>query len=139
MFDLISGNDLITTMDQSMRLASRRLGLIASNMANIDTPGYKTQDFSFQDALKQTLAGSNGQSVGLLKTHPGHIGPTSTESLPPTTDPIKAAYERNDRNDVNLDRESLLLARTQGTYQLSSSFMQTEIRRIYQVIREGSK
>ena len=46
MFDVLSDNAMIRTMDRSMTLATRRLGLIASNLANIDTPGYRTRDFS---------------------------------------------------------------------------------------------
>jgi flagellar basal-body rod protein FlgB len=129
-FDLISSNGMIRTMDVAMTLASRRVGLIASNMANIDTPGYKTQDFSFQDAFQQEVARLD---AGL---DPSQTGATS---LSPAREPVRAAYERNDGNDVNLDRESMLLARSQGTYQLASSIMQVEVRRIYQVIREGSK
>ena len=47
MFDLTSGNAMIQTMDLSMSLAAKRQTLIASNLANLDTPGYRTRDFSF--------------------------------------------------------------------------------------------
>ncbi len=138
MIDLVSSNGMIQAMDKAMTLSSRRLGLIASNLANIDTPGYKTQDFSFQDAFKQAVA-SQDPRTGMMRTHPRHLLPASGDPLPPSRDPIRSAYERNDGNDVNLDRESILLARTQGTYQLGASFAQTELRRLYQAIREGNK
>lgn len=139
MFDLLSGSPILQTMDRAMLLASRRMGLIASNMANIDTPGYRTQDFSFQDALKQQLGALGGGGTKLTRTQPGHLTAPMPTSLPPTRDALRPSAERNDGNDVSLDRESVLLARTQGQYQLASSFAQTEIRRAYQVIREGTK
>lgn len=40
---------------------------------------------------------------------------------------------------MNLDRETTLLARTQSAYSLSASFAQTELRKLYQVIRDGSR
>ena len=51
---------------------------------------------------------------------------------------MRPAYARNDGNDVSIDRESLLLARTQAQYQLATSFAQTELRKIYTVLRTGA-
>ena len=139
MFDLFSSNDMIQAMDKSLTLASRRTTLIASNLANIDTPGYHTKDFSFTDALKQELGTDTGPNLPIQTTNPMHLSSPNTGFMPPTTDPVRPAYERNDGNDVSLDRETMLLGRTQITYQLASSFAQGEIRRIYQAIRDGAK
>ncbi len=142
MFDLTKNNGMIGLMDASLSLASRRQALIASNLANVDTPQYRTRDFSFEGALKNALAAQGGQqspSTSLRVTHAMHLGASPSLSLPPTEDPLRPNYERNDGNDVSLDRENLLLARTQQNYQLSSQFLQSELRRLYTAIREGSK
>lgn len=142
MFDLTKNNGMIGLMDASLSLASRRQALIASNLANVDTPQYRTRDFSFEGALKNALEVQDGQhspSTSLRVTHAMHLGASASLSLPPTEDPIRPNYERNDGNDVSLDRENLLLARTQQNYQLSSQFLQSELRRLYAAIREGSK
>ncbi|HJV90976.1 MAG TPA: flagellar basal body rod protein FlgB [Holophagaceae bacterium] len=142
MFDLTKNNAMIGLMDASLGLASRRQALIASNLANVDTPQYRTRDFSFEGALRNALQAQEGQqspSTSLRVTHAMHLGASPTLSLPPTEDPIRPNYERNDGNDVSLDRENLLLARTQQNYQLSSQFLQSELRRLYTAIREGSK
>ncbi len=138
MFDVLSDNAMIRTMDRSMTLATRRLGLIASNLANIDTPGYRTRDFSFHAALKQALAQEPGQQLPIACTHPGHLSGTFEASLPPAEEGVRPAYARNDGNDVSIDRESLLLARTQAQYQLATSFAQTELRKIYTIVRTGA-
>jgi flagellar basal-body rod protein FlgB len=137
MFDLISSNSMINTMDQSMTLATRRMGLIASNMANIDTPGYHTQDFNFETALKNALVQSNGNNLPMAKTNPLHFSGNGSSSLPISTGDVHPAYERNDGNDVSLDRESQMLAQTQITYQMSSNFAQLELRKIRQMIRDA--
>ncbi|WP_005036661.1 flagellar basal body rod protein FlgB [Holophaga foetida] len=139
MFDLISSNPMIQTMDRSMTLASRRMGLIASNMANLDTPGYHTQDFSFQEALKEEVSAISGNTLPIQRTHANHMSVQSSGFLPRTTDPISPSYERNDGNDVSLDRESMLLNKTQAAYTLSSNFAQSELRRILKAITEGAK
>jgi len=137
MFDLVGSNSMIQTMDQALTLASRRQTLIASNLANLDTPGYRTRDFSFEGALKQAVSGQISPAH-LQATHPMHLQGSSTASLPASTDPLQPSAERNDGNDVSLDRENMLLARTQINYQNASTFAQVELRKLYYMIREAS-
>lgn len=137
MFDLISSNAMIQATDQSMTLATRRLGLIASNMANIDTPGYHTKDFNFESALKSALDQSDGNQLPMARTDPKHFANASSSGLGPSTDQASPAYERNDGNDVSLDQESLKLARTQNDYILASNFAQVEVRKIRQMISQA--
>jgi flagellar basal-body rod protein FlgB len=137
MFDLVSASGMIQTMDRSMALAAQRMSLIAGNLANIDTPGYRTQDFSFTAALKSEIARLDGNQMPIAQTHPKHFALQTSPSLPPSTDPVRPNWERNDGNDVSLDRENAALARTQQAYQLSASFAQQELRKIYQLLRDG--
>lgn len=137
MFDLTGGNAMIQTMDLSMSLASKRQTLIASNLANLDTPGYRTRDFSFEGAMKSAMSGQKSPAY-LATTNPMHLQGSMEASLPPTTDALQPSAERNDGNDVSLDRENMLLARTQINYQASSTFMQVELRKLYAVIKEGT-
>lgn len=138
MFDLTSGNGMIQTMDRGLSLASRRQTLIASNLANLDTPGYRTRDFSFEGAMKAALSGQSSPNA-LKTTHPMHLQGSGSPSLPPTTDALRPNAERNDGNDVSLDRENMLLTRTQSAYQNASNFMQVELRMLRMMIREGSR
>jgi len=137
MFDLTSGNGMIQSMDRGLSLASRRQTLIASNLANLDTPGYRTRDFSFEGAMKLALSGQTSPT-SLKITHPMHLQGSSSPSLPPSRDALQPNAERNDGNDVSLDRENMLLTRTQTHYQTASTFMQVELRKLYSMIREAS-
>ena len=142
MFDLTANNRMIGLMDASLSLASKRQTLIASNLANVDTPGYHTRDFSFEGALQQALQVQEGQqspSHSLRLTQAGHLQASPSTSLPASDTPLQPSWERNDGNDVSLDRENMLLARTQQNYQMASQFMQSELRRLFYAIREGSK
>ena len=73
-----------------------------------------------------------------LASHPMHLQGTSGLSLPPSTDTLRPNAERNDGNDVSLDRENMLLSRTQTSYQTASTFMQVELRKLYALIKEAS-
>jgi flagellar basal-body rod protein FlgB len=67
-----------------------------------------------------------------------HLQGSTSSSLPPSTDALQPSSERNDGNDVSLDRENMLLTRTQTNYQTASTFMQVELRKLYSVIKEAS-
>ncbi len=136
MFDILSRSPLVQTMEPSLSLAVRRLDLIAGNLANLDTPGYRTRDFDFHGALKDALAGLPGQKLPLAHTHPAHLPGSSGAAWPPPQE-VATGQERNDGNNVNLDRETMLLQRTQSSYVMASTFLQGEVRRTLQAIRDA--
>ncbi|MCL1907767.1 MAG: hypothetical protein FWG12_00175 [Holophagaceae bacterium] len=160
MFDLISKNNMVTTMDKAMTVASRRMGLVASNLSNIDTPFYRARDLPFHETLKAMLGEADNdlgqESPGirthpshlpragacpLVRTHPLHLCPVQDTTAPPPFNIHQAitAYERNDFNDVNLDDENIKLMKTQGTYSQAAAFTQSAVKRIFTAIREGAK
>ncbi len=62
--------------EDAMRLQGRRAQLLAQNLANADTPGYKAKDIDFKAALKQ--AAGDSMTVALATTQRGHIQPKNT-------------------------------------------------------------
>ena len=60
----------------ALMLRGQRTSLLANNIANADTPGFKAQDINFQEVLAAQTA-QNGNSVSLAKTHAQHM---TTES-----------------------------------------------------------
>ncbi len=139
MFDLLSKNDLVNTMDKTMLVSSRRTGLVASNLSNIDTPGYRTRDFPFHEVLKEVLDNKSGHSLPMAHTHPMHMLGGPTTPLPYALNRAISMYERNDGNDVNLDKEGMKLMQMQATYTQASQFTQSALKRVYGAIREGAK
>jgi len=136
MFDLVSNNYMIQMMDKSMTVATRRMTLIAGNIANIDTPNFQAQDLSFEDAFKQQMAAMDRQFSPGTPSMPSAFSSVASQVSPTGTG---AAFERNDLNDVNLDQQTMLLSKTQETYQLSSNFAQAELRKVLGAIRDGAK
>ena len=87
-----------------MDLLSARQKLVASNIANADTPGYHTQDIDFQSEFQNATGG------------PPHA--TEVTDLP----------VKNDGNNVSLDREARLLAENALRFQVASQLMKSQIR-----------
>ena len=103
-----------------LKLTSDRQQLIASNVANADTPGYHTKDINFQTAMRQVS--DDGNDVQLM--------PASTE--------VEGLPERPDGNNVNIDREGLLMGEAQLQYQMGVQLIKAEFHRLLTAIKEGS-
>lgn len=60
--------------ETALSLRAQRQELLASNIANADTPNYKARDIDFGSALQNALAGKTGNATNLAATAPNHIG-----------------------------------------------------------------
>ncbi|MGA3257557.1 MAG: flagellar basal body protein [Bryobacteraceae bacterium] len=107
-------DSLTDSLEQYMNVVSLRQKLVVSNIANADTPGYKTQDLDFQSSLLAALDGGSPQ-------------PNEVTSLP----------TKNDGNNVDLDREARLLAENAMRFSAASSLMRTHLNAIKEAIEGG--
>lgn len=101
-------------LERYMDLLSARQKLVASNIANADTPGYRTQDIDFQSEFQNAMSG------------PARV--MATGGLP----------VKNDGNDVNLDREARLLSENALRFSVASSLMHGQITALRSAIKEGA-
>lgn len=62
-------DDAFGIHEQSLKLHARRAEVLASNIANADTPGYKARDFDFRSILKQEMT----QPTRMAATQQGHF------------------------------------------------------------------
>lgn len=108
-----------------LKVASDRQQVVASNLANLDTPGYHVREINFQAAMQQAMT----ETTGILGT------PASSE---PNTVEVEGLPERPDGNNVNMDRESMLLSQTQLQYQMGVQLIKEEFHRLLTAIKEGS-
>lgn len=129
MFDS-SGDSLLNTqqvenVSRFLDVLAFRNQLIASNIANIDTPGYRTLDINFRQELQRAQNESSPQKFGLT-------------SFSPAVRQVRGLMERPDGNNVSLDRESLLLADVQLRYNTAVQLLRAEFHRLSSAIHEGS-
>jgi flagellar basal-body rod protein FlgB len=100
-------------LERYLDLLSARQKLVASNIANADTPGYQTQDIDFQSEFQNALGGAP------------HV-------LEVSDLPVK-----NDGNNVSLDRESRLLSENALRFSVATSLLRSKIQTIRSAIKEG--
>ena len=124
--------DYINVMDKAADASWKRESLIANNIANVDTPGYKRQDLDFTSVLKRELGSKRystlDEKVSRLNTDLGEL------DVSPYTDEYNYSY-RLDRNNVDVDTEHVELASEQMRYQLLTTAINEEFNRMKVVLK----
>jgi flagellar basal-body rod protein FlgB len=112
---------IASRLEHYMDLLAARQKLVASNIANIDTPGYRTRDIDFQFEFVSQLA---SLEAGASQTPPQVIEPGGLTV-------------KNDGNNVSLDREARMLSENAMRFNLASNLLKAEIRLVRRAIEEG--
>ena len=126
----------VEAMGRYMTRLTARQQVVASNIANIDTPGYKTRDVSFHLTMQEILAG--GEPPGRTR-RPEHAPLPAWNSIPiePEVYEVGGLTSRPDRNNVDIDREMLRLSETSFAYTMASQLLRGKFRLISSAIQEG--
>jgi len=136
---MLSGIDQqLGTLRNVANLRAYRQELLASNIANADTPNYKARDFDFQAALENAKAGRAGFAIA--RTSPRHLGtatPDGVGKAPAGVDVLyRNEYQANaDGNTVNMDVERSAFAENAVQLESTLTFVREELRRLQTAIQ----
>jgi flagellar basal-body rod protein FlgB len=122
------GPPMMAMLESYLKLTASRVQAISANMANIDTPGYRTRDVNVESEFQKVMSGS------LHKSEDG----SEPVQLSPVFHQVQGLMERPDGNNVSLDHEGLLLAKTQLQYQLAIQLIQNHFHQTLSAINGGS-
>ena len=126
-------------LQKSLNFRTKRNSLLASNVANLETPGYKSRDLVFEDALGKAL---KARMPGpLTVTNAKHLD--GSRALPldlvqPQLIQTATPDAALDGNTVNLETEMAKLAENQLAYQAFSQMISHKFQVLKTAIREGS-
>lgn len=112
---------------------------IASNISNVDTPGFKASHVRFEEHLANALARGQGADLDLLGTNPGHMGVGKALGLTPEIQTASAASGRNDGNSVDIDQQMILLAETAINYGALARLASQRLSLLRTAITEGRR
>jgi flagellar basal-body rod protein FlgB len=121
----ITDGAILAALGRQLNHAVARQTVAASNLANLDTPGYRTRDVSFDDTLDGEL---------MQRTHTSHL---------PAAGPSGQAAEatglqsRRDGNNVQLDRELLEMTKAAGDFSKAQTALSAKFRLVRYAINEG--
>ena len=116
--------------ETALRVRAMRNEVLASNLANADTPGYKARDIDF----KAALAGAQDAQVQLQRTSPMHQQSWNTSDVGPVKYrvPVQPTL---DGNTVETDVEQAEYAQNAVQYRASLAFLDGQIRSLRYAIR----
>lgn len=101
--------------ERYMNLLSARQKLVASNIANADTPDYKTKDIDFRNEFESQLA-----------------------SFQPSVIEVSGLKTKNDGNNVDMDREARLLAENALRFNVAVNLAHSELQTLKEAIQGGT-
>ncbi|WP_341501731.1 flagellar basal body rod protein FlgB [Gallaecimonas sp. GXIMD4217] len=116
----------------ALTLRTERAELIAGNIANADTPGYKAKAMDFKAALAAAQAGQSGTS--LSRTDSRHLAATSTIEAA-TAYRLPTQPDTGDGNSVDLQLERSLYMQNAMEYQASLRFLNGKIKGLLTAIK----
>jgi flagellar basal-body rod protein FlgB len=112
-------------LGQYLDLTSKQMQLTAGNMANVDTPGYKTQGFNFEQEFARQLdssAGADGLAGAQVQT-----------------EDVNGLVARPDGNNISMDREGMQLAKAQLQFRLGVQLLKSEFSTVMSAIHAEAK
>lgn len=135
MGDRLSFQNTFQALAKALNLTKSRHELLASNISNVETPGYRPQDIDFKTVMAGALE-SKG-SVNLTRTDAGHMGPGKEGAA--GLDAVENVGEWNGVNWVEMDSMMTKLMENNLMYRMSTEALRRKITLLKEVIREGGR
>lgn len=126
MGDLPGAGDLLLA-EKSLDALWLKQKVISGNLANVDTPGYKSKEVEFEKIFKEALLSSSGIDSDDL-----------SEALTSRIVEDTSTQAREDGNNVDAVKENIELASTQLQYEYMIKTVSGEISRLKYAINEGN-
>ena len=121
-------------LSRYLDLASAQLKVTASNMANIDTPGYRALGMDFNAEMHRAMVEASADRLTEMQT-----GLPGAEHLAPRITEVDGLIERPDGNDVSMDHEGLTLAEAQLKFRTGVELIKREYTRVMDAIHADAK
>jgi flagellar basal-body rod protein FlgB len=117
---------------EALHLQSKRMEVLADNLANVDTPNYKARDIDFRAALAQ--ASGADAPVPLATTNPGHIATNATGDASASLKYRVPLAPSLDGNTVDAQQEQSAFADNTVRYQATLTFLSTRFKSLMTAI-----
>lgn len=126
--EIINDTAILSALGRQMNQAVARQTVAASNLANVDTPGYRTREVSFDDALESELG-------AMRRTNTRHLPQPELDTE--HTDEAAGLASRRDGNNVQVDRELLSMTRAAGDFTKAQTALAAKFRLVRYALNDG--
>jgi flagellar basal-body rod protein FlgB len=139
MFNQVTNSPTLQLLQQGLNVSSKRQSVIANNIANVNTPGYKRQFVTFEEQMSKAL--DNKSELRGIRTDGRHfpINDHGFMVCEPVTVLDRGKIMRNDHNNVDVDMEMGDLAKNTMNYQIFANRVTGIFGQLNDVISRGGK
>ena len=130
----ISFEKAFSIHDDALVMRARRSSILASNIANADTPNYKARDIDFKAMMRSMEKSQPGDQLTLASTHRNHM-PTSTTSFSGAIQYRNPLHASLDGNTVDSHVEQAKFTENALQYQTSFTFLNSKIKGIMNALK----
>jgi len=133
----VLGGQTWQVLTMALQAQGLRQRVIAHNVANLNTPGFKKSEVVFEEILKDALTSS---SLSLARTYPRHLGSgRRLDSATPRVIQDRLTAARPDGNNVDLNEQMVQLAMNTFYYQVTAQAISNRLARLRYVISGGRR
>lgn len=131
-------SQVLDFQSQALLLRAERQRLIASNIANADTPGYQAREMDFAQALREATAGG-ASPAALQRTAATHLGAAASPAAERQLRWAAPSQTSLDGNTVDMDRERASFADNAVKYEATLRFINGSVRTMLDAIKGQSQ
>lgn len=126
--EIISDAAILAALGRQLNHAVSRQTVASSNLANVDTPGYRTREVSFDDTLTSELG-------AMQRTNMRHLPQAEPDTE--RTSEAEGLGSRRDGNNVQVDRELLEMTRASGDFTKAQTALAAKFRLVRYALNDG--
>lgn len=130
----IKAADAMAEFQAALNVRAHRQQLIASNIANADTPNYKATDVDFKSALDAALSGKQAGAPGVMRTDARHLATAPSSPFATATGYRTEKQASVDGNTVDMDTERAAFAENALQYEATLTFINHHFRMMQQAV-----
>ena len=128
---------VVGLLEKALDLRALRQSVIASNVSNLDTPGYKTVDISFKESLKEAMEKDNQKGIGEGGEVPLRKPAEALYGARNRVHYVRGLQSRPDGNNVDIDREMIELVKNSSGYNMAVQLLIAKFKILASAIKGG--
>ena len=123
---------------EQLNFRGERQKVISSNIANINTPGYKTKELVFEDELKNSITNNSLQMTATNSRHMPNVNSSLANSNPKLME-VENLEEQNDGNNVNIDTQMGEMSKNKVLFDAIQSSIKRDSKLFRSVVESSAK
>ncbi len=134
----MEASSISSKLFEQLNFRGERQKVISSNIANINTPGYKTKELVFEDELKNSITNNSLQMTATNSRHMPNVNSSLANSNPKLME-VENLEEQNDGNNVNIDTQMGEMSKNKVLFDAIQSSIKRDSKLFRSVVESSAK